>query len=79
LRTPIRIGFSSANPRLVVPKNRPAAATATMMRAFIAIIPISSQIAGELEPPLEFAERSLHRAMKRGDGDRRNGRRLVGI
>jgi hypothetical protein len=48
------------------------------MRAFIAIIAISSQIAGELEPPLEFAERSLHRTMTRGDGDRRNGRRLSG-
>jgi hypothetical protein len=49
------------------------------MRAFIAIIAISSQIAGELEPPLEFAERSLRRTMTRGDGDRRNGRRLVVI
>jgi hypothetical protein len=49
------------------------------MRAFIATIAISSQIAGELEPPLEFAERSLHPTMTRGDGDRRNGRRLVVI
>jgi hypothetical protein len=29
-----------------------------MMRAFTAIIAIFSQIAGGLEPPLEFAERS---------------------
>jgi hypothetical protein len=49
------------------------------MRAFTAIIAIFSQIAGELEPPLEFAERSLRRTMTRCDGDRRNGRRLVVI
>jgi hypothetical protein len=50
-----------------------------MMRAFIAIIAISSQIAGELEPPLELPSALYTRTMTRGDGDRRNGRRLVVI